>query len=62
MSKDEIKDEIIKVLDRLPDKSLQDLLNFLKGLEEKHPTSIFNSDTLNKILSEDRELLQKLAQ
>ena len=62
MSKDEIKDEINKVLDHFSDKSLENLLYFLKGLEDKHPISIFNSDALNKILSEDEELLQKLAQ
>ena len=62
MSKDEIKYEITKVLDRFSDKALEDLLAFLKGIDDKHRTDIFNSDRLQKVLSEDKELLQKLAQ
>ena len=62
MSKDEIKYEITKVLDRFSDKALEDLLAFLKSIDDKHRTDIFNSDRLQKVLSEDKELLQKLAQ
>ena len=61
MSKDEIKYEITKVLDRFSDKALEDLLAFLKGIDDKHQTDILNSDKLQRILSEDKELLQKLA-
>ena len=62
MSKDEITFEITKVLDRFSDKALEDLLAFLKGIDDKHRGDIFNSDRLQKVLSEDKELLQKLAQ
>jgi hypothetical protein len=62
MSKDEIKYEITKVLDRFSDKALENILAFLKDVEDKHRTAIFNSDILQKILSEDKDLLQKLAQ
>ena len=34
MSKKELKDEISIVLDRFPDKALQELLDYLKGLEK----------------------------
>lgn len=61
MSKDEIKYEINKVLDSLSDKSLEDLLTFLKSIESKDSSS-FNHESLQKILLEDKELLQKLAQ
>ena len=61
MSKDEIKYEMSKVLDRFWDKSLTDLLAFLKDIDNKQRTT-FSSDTLQKILSEDKDLLQKLAQ
>jgi hypothetical protein len=61
MSKEEIKYEINKVLDKLSDKSLEDLLSFLKSIETKN-SSLFSQDSLQKILSEDKELLQKLAQ
>jgi hypothetical protein len=62
MSKDEIRYEINKVLDLLPDKALEDLLSFLKNIETKSKDSLLDSSRLKKILSEDKELLQKLAQ
>jgi hypothetical protein len=62
MSKDEIKYEINKVLDLLPDKALEDLLSFLKNIESKSKDSLLDSSRLKNILTEDKELLQKLAQ
>jgi hypothetical protein len=62
MSKDEIKYEINKVLDLLPDKALEDLLSFLKNIEN-HTSDIFlDILRLKRILNEDKDLLQKLAQ
>jgi len=61
MSKDEIKYEINKVLDQFSDKALEDLLTFLKNLEGTHSTSLMDKTNLDKILAEDKELLQKLA-
>jgi hypothetical protein len=62
MSKEEIKDEISKVLDRFSDKALGELLAFLKELDTKQENKIVAPSTLNKILLEDKELLAKLAQ
>jgi hypothetical protein len=61
MSKEEIKYEISKVLDHFSDKALSELLAFLKDLDSRHEAKPITSP-LNKILSEDRELLAKLAQ
>ncbi len=61
MSKDEIKTEINKVLDHFSDKALEDLLSFLRNIEDKYSNSIFNSKTLDKILNEDKDLLERLA-
>jgi hypothetical protein len=61
MSKEEIKYEISKVLDHFSDKALSELLAFLKELDSKHETKSITS-SLNTILSEDSELLAKLAQ
>lgn len=61
MSKEEIKYEISQVLDHFPDEALGEILAFLKKLEaSRRETSIKSS--LNKILSEDKELLTRLAQ
>jgi hypothetical protein len=61
MSKEEIKYEINQVLDRLSDKSLEELLSFLKGIQTGS-LAFFNPASLRKILYEDEQLLQKLAQ
>jgi hypothetical protein len=62
MSKDEIKHEINKALDHLSDKELKELLSFLKNKENERPISIVNKTAVEKILTEDKTLLQKLAQ
>ena len=61
MSKEEIKQEINKVLDHLSDKTLQDILSLLKNIEGQQSLSITDRTSLEKILSEDKELLEKLA-
>jgi len=61
MSKDEIKYEINKVLDQFSDKALEELLTFLKQLGPKDSAGFQNSNDLQKILSEDHQLLEKLA-
>jgi transposase-like protein len=62
MSKDEIKYEINRVLDKFSSNALEELLSFLKQLEERKNSATLNSDLLQRILSEDKELLEKLAQ
>lgn len=61
MSKDEIKSEINKVLDHLSDKTLEGLLSFLKNIESKDSIAMFDKKNIEKLLSEDNALLQKLA-
>lgn len=61
MSKEEIKFEIANILDRFPDKALEELLAFLKKIEVKNNDKAIQS-SLHKILSEDKELLARLAQ
>ena len=62
MSKDQIKYEINRVLDKFSNDALEELLSFLKQLEGQGNPAIANSEALQRILSEDKELLQKLAQ
>jgi mRNA-degrading endonuclease RelE of RelBE toxin-antitoxin system len=62
MTSIEIKTEIQKVLDQVPENVLQDILDFLKELQTKSVDDIKLANNLRKILSEDRELLEKLAQ
>jgi hypothetical protein len=61
MPKEEIKHEIIKVLDHLSDKTLEEILSFLKNMEGKQSLSLADRTVLDKVLSEDKNLLEKLA-
>jgi len=62
MSRDQIKYEINRVLDKFSGDALKELLSFLRQLEERNNQATVNSDVLQRILSEDKELLEKLAQ
>ena len=57
MSASEIKFEIQKSLDRVPENILQDILNFLKQAENQSA----HIKSLQDIINEDKELLEKLA-
>ena len=61
MSKEEIKGEINKVLDKLSDKTLEELLAMLKNIGSDQTMSIIDRSMIDKILLEDKNLLEKLA-
>jgi hypothetical protein len=61
MSKEEIKQEINKVLDHLSHDNLQQILSFLKSMKNTQAISLADRAILDKILSEDKGLLEKLA-
>jgi hypothetical protein len=61
MSKEEIKYEINKMLDQFSDKALEEPLTFLKQLGPTDTAACQDSNDLQKILSEDHQLLEKLA-
>ncbi len=58
----QIKNEIQKVLDQVPETVLPDILDFVKELQTQSPEQIKLANNLRKILSEDKGLLQRLAQ
>ncbi len=62
MSKEEIKQEINKTLDNFSENALQDLLSFLKQFHSQPSLSLFSGDHLKRLLAEDKELLERLAQ
>jgi len=61
MSNDELRSEINKVLDKFSDKALEELYSYLKKLQNSNSSLLSNPKDLHKILSEDKQLLQKLA-
>lgn len=62
MTTSQIKTEIQKLLDTEPENVLQDLLDYLKEVREQTKDQVEFASHLRKIIHEDRELLEKLAQ
>ncbi len=62
MTKTQLKSEIQKALDSVPENVLQDVLDFLKEFKNQPEDKHRLSNSLRQILSEDKELLEKLAQ
>jgi hypothetical protein len=62
MTSVQIKKEISKVLDQVPEKILLDILDFLKEVQSEKSENANLPSNFKKILSEDSELLKKLAQ
>jgi hypothetical protein len=61
MTTQEIKSEIQKSLDKVPESVLQDILDFLRKAENQSTDKLNLARNLKGILTEDRELLEKLA-
>jgi len=61
MTTKDIKSEIQKSLDKVPERVLQDVLNFLKQIENHSIEKVNLTMNLKDILTEDRELLERLA-
>ena len=58
----EIKKEINKALDQIPEKLLIDILDLIKEVQLDNSSNSTLTSNFKKILSEDSELLHKLAQ
>lgn len=61
MKPTEIKNELHKVIDTFPEEALQDLLDFLNSLQGESSGKAKLTGNLRQILTEDKELLEKLA-
>jgi hypothetical protein len=58
----QLKTEIHKILDEVPEDTLPDVLDFLKELQQHPVENIRLVSHFKQILAEDKELLEKLAQ
>jgi predicted glycosyltransferase len=61
MTTKEIKSEIQKSLDNVPESVLQDILDFLKQAQKQPADRLNLMRDLRDILAEDKELLERLA-
>jgi len=58
----QLKSEIEKVLDTIPEDALTDVLEYLKSIQQQSPADIKFDQNLRRIISEDRGLLKRLAE
>lgn len=61
MSVQEIKQEIYKAVDNMPEEVLQSILEYFKALEHTSKDKIKMAQNIKTIISEDKELLHKLS-
>jgi hypothetical protein len=62
MAAKEIKQKIYKVIDNMPDEVLEDVYKYLESLKSRSRSDIIISQNLARILEEDKNLLERLAQ
>ncbi|WP_420575799.1 hypothetical protein [Ekhidna sp.] len=62
MSREEVKTAINELLDNTPEQVLQEVFDYLKSVQGKSKKSVSLSKNLRTILTEDKELLERLAQ
>ncbi len=61
MNREEVKTAINELLDNTPENVMEEVLEYLKSFEGKSSNAISLSKNLKTILSEDKELLERLA-
>lgn len=57
----ETKQEILEIVEKLPDEHLNELLEYLRRLEQSSFESTLVEKYLGVIISEDKEVLENLA-
>ncbi len=62
MTTQQIKQEIVKVLEQVPDEVLTDILDYLNELKGKSEDQVLRIKHFRRILEEDKNLLKRLAQ
>jgi len=62
MTTQQLKQEVVKALDQVPDTVLEDLLKYLQSLQGKDEASVQRARHLSAIFNDDSVLLKALAQ
>ena len=61
MTTGQIKSRIKEAIDNIPDNALKEILNYFDEIQGKTEDDVRTSQRLRKIITEDKELLEKLA-
>lgn len=62
MSREEVKIAINELLDNTSEQVLQEVFDYLKSITGKSDKSVALSQNIDKILTEDNDLLKRLAE
>ena len=62
MTTKDLRMEINRVMENVPDDFLSEILNYLKEVENKTKQDLSSVQRIKRILKEDKDLLEKLAQ
>ncbi|MEO5907348.1 MAG: hypothetical protein ABIQ11_11515 [Saprospiraceae bacterium] len=62
MTTKQLRQEIVKALEQVPDEVLADLLEYLNELKSKSEDQVVKIKHFRRILEEDKNLLRRLAQ
>ncbi len=62
MSREEVKTAINQLLDNSSEQVLQEVFDYLKSVDNESEHSVTLTHNLRTILTEDKELLERLAQ
>ncbi|MEI7981251.1 MAG: hypothetical protein WCI71_06330 [Bacteroidota bacterium] len=61
MTTKDLRKEINRVIQEVPENFLEDILSYLRNIEKKSKKDIEALSDLKRIIKEDQELLEKLA-
>jgi site-specific recombinase len=61
MTTKDLRKEIGKAIQEIPDNFLEDILTYLRQIEKRSANEVEKLHFVRKILKEDQELLEKLA-
>lgn len=62
MDATQVKTEIQKVLEQVPEDVLPEILDYLKLIQHQSPEQIKHNNNLNRIFLEDKGLFERLAE
>jgi len=61
MTTKDLRKEINRAIQEVPDYFLEEILDYLKGIEQKSPRELDKLHYVRKIMREDHELLEMLS-
>lgn len=61
MTREELKAEIMRIVDTLPESVLAEVLIIIKEIAKKHKDTMRNDELMEKIITDNSEVFKRLA-